>query len=112
MRDEVFAILIRAFEQCQVPEVLLHARYSVLRLQENRRAKTLGEEKQSVNIAGGALKGREVTEASSWLDREGFGKYSDIVEGPLLRATHGPKVPNAHASPARDHVYPFRRCNA
>ena len=105
MRDEVFERLLQAFQCCQVPEVLLHARYSVLRLQEKRRAKTLGEEKQSVNIAGGALKGREVVEASAWLNREGFEKYTDVVEGPLLRATHGPKVTHMPLQPGSTYTH-------
>ena len=57
-------------------------------------ATSLGEELRYVNVAGGFKAEKEryddaLMSARDWLERQGFGKYTTMVPGPLIRSTLG-----------------------
>ena len=61
---------------------------------ERYEASNLGTDMRYVNVAGGSKIGEEryseeLDAARGWLERQGFGKYTSIVPGPLVRATLG-----------------------
>lgn len=72
---------------------------------ERKSSKTLGDDMRYVNVTGGARSGREIEEAVTWLRSRGFGKYVDIVPGPLIRSTLGHKLTHMPYSPASTHVH-------
>ena len=40
-------------------------------------------------MAGGRRGGREIAEAQAYLEAAGFGRFMDVVPGPLFRSSHG-----------------------
>ena len=61
---------------------------------ERHRATTLGEELRYVNVAGGFRLGKDkydegLTGVRDWLELHGYGKWTSLVPGPLIRATLG-----------------------
>ena len=86
--------------------VLIRSRKSTLKYAKQRKhSTTLGDEARFVNVAGGAKEGLEVAEATSWLNTKGFGKFVDVVAGPLFRATSGHQLTHMPYSPKSSHVH-------
>ena len=72
---------------------------------QRRKSRTLGEEMRYVNVAGGTRKGLPLAEAVAWLSNHGLGAYTDVVMGPLFRATLGHALTHMPYSPASTHVH-------
>ena len=56
-------------------------------LKERRSGETLSEEMRYVNFGGGPKHGAEIEHVVNWLRKLGFGKFVNVVPGPLIRAT-------------------------
>ena len=61
---------------------------------ERYEASNLGSDMRYVNVAGGSKIGEgqyseELDVARHWLEQQGFGRYTSMVPGPLVRATLG-----------------------
>jgi hypothetical protein len=97
--------LICALEQCHVESINYHVRYSIRRIREKLKADNDGEEKKYINIAGGERRGKEVTAAEAWVEKAGFRRYMDVVDGPLLRATDGNKITHMPLQPGSTYVH-------
>ena len=89
MSEAVFGNWVAAMRSCTVDATLRHAKYSIRRATEKRRAKTLGEEAQYVNVIGGARLSKEVQDTAKWLRASGFERYVDVVDGPARAAGTG-----------------------
>ena len=76
-------------------EVIAKQSAAIIKYTKERYAATsLGEELRYVNVAGGyqVTKGcydDELAYALDWLEQQGFGKYTTVVPGPLVRSTLG-----------------------
>jgi hypothetical protein len=81
--------LKRALTRTECLELAKHASASLDKLSRRRGAKTRGEEYKYVNVAGGARKSGGLSLARQHLTAQGFGKFLDVVPGPLVRSTHG-----------------------
>ena len=77
-----------------------------MRTAETRRtSENDGEEKKYINIAGGAKESEEVMQAYKWVVRQGFGRFVDVVPGPLLRATGGKKLTHMPLQPGSTYAH-------
>ena len=74
-----------------VEEVRQHAAVSKKYMGALRRARTLDPCRRFVNISGGALQSEAVQGALSWLREEGFGRWGNVVKGPMFRAMADPR---------------------
>ena len=81
--------LITALSKTREPVVAAHAKTSIHTAKSRFISKTHGEPMRYVNIAGGARHGVEVERAVAWAKEVGFGSFTNVVPGPLLRATDG-----------------------
>ena len=95
LREHVADLL----ESCDAPSISQTGRYSARRWREKAKCEGIGEEKMYVNIAGGARAGVEVASALQWLSEVGLKKFSDVVDGPLLRATDGKSITHMPLQP-------------
>ena len=70
-------------------ELAVHAKATLAKAKARIEARTLGEERRYINVAGGTAGGRGVTGAVAALRDAGLARFVDVVPGPLFRATHG-----------------------
>jgi hypothetical protein len=72
---------------------------------QRRKGKSLGDEARYVNVTGGEREGAEIAEATAWLRMKGFGKFMDVIPGPLIRATSGHRLTHMPYSPNSTHIH-------
>ena len=92
-------------------EVIAKQSAAIMKYAKERHAATsLGEELRYVNVAGGYQVGKDcfdeqLTYACSWLERQGLGKYTTVVPGPLIRATLGKVLTHMPLSTKSTYTY-------
>ena len=78
----------RVLSRSASSEVRRHAAYSIQR--GGGRLRAAGSmDKRYINVAGGASGCEAIATASLELTRAGFGQFTSLQPGPLIRATHG-----------------------
>ena len=90
---------------CHVKSINEMVKYTVRTAETRRTRENDGEEKKYINIAGGAKESEEVMQAYKWVVRQGFGRFVDVVPGPLLRATDGKKLTHMPLQPGSTYAH-------
>ena len=105
MSVEVYRAFMEAVEW-STDRVIMRDRKNTLKYAKERRtSKTLGEEMRYVNVTGGERMGENVSSAVEWLTEHGFGRYTNVTEGPLIRVTNGYALTHMPYSPKSTHVH-------
>ena len=86
---DVLVKLAEKAKESNCSEVLRQLPQIAKTINEIGKAKNLSEDERYVNIAGGRRDGVELKEGMAWLESIGYGKYANIVAGPLIRSTLG-----------------------
>ena len=82
--------LIAALNEAKTEEVKKHAKVSISYAKERHKATGVGSQaKKYVNIAGGAANSRAVAEAVMLMNSKGWGAFTSVTPGPLIRSTSG-----------------------
>ena len=105
MSAEMFNLFMQTVEYTTNVVIMTHRKDTLFYAKMRRTAKTIGEEMRYVNVAGGQLYSTATTSAMAWLNEKGFGSFTSLVPGPLVRATRGHQVTHMPFSPKSTHVH-------
>ena len=92
MPEDVYRAFIREVRATKEKVIADQQGAIVFYANKNREAKTLGEHRRYVNLTGGRRQGQEVLAAYEWMERRGWGRFTSVVKGPLLRASWGKQI--------------------
>ena len=97
MSNQGLKAFLAAAERSLCPEIATNYKATEKYAKERHGATSLDADYRYVNVAGGSKIGDNQFDtalmmARDWLEESGYGKYSSMVPGPLIRATLGKKL--------------------
>ena len=97
MSNQGLKAFLAAAERSLCPEIFKNYKATEKYAKERHGATSLDADYRYVNVAGGSKIGDNQFDtalmmARDWLEESGYGKYSSMVPGPLIRATLGKKL--------------------
>ena len=97
MSNQGLKAFLEAAERSLCPEIFKNYKATEKYAKERHGATSLDADYRYVNVAGGSKIGDNQFDtalmmARDWLEESGYGKYSSMVPGPLIRATLGKKL--------------------
>ena len=98
--------LHRLMQRSSVPEANVWADYVLFRGRQRLTGDSL--DKRYINLIGGPRASPQLAALLAELHAAGFGPWLDIVQGPLMRATHG-EMPFCHMPIVPGSTYPILR---
>ena len=105
MNDKDVDGIIKLISSCDIPEVAEQSSAVVSRIKQIRLAKGTHEEKQAVNVVGGARESHTVRRAQAWANDCQWRAFFRLVDGPLIRAFHGKLLTHRPLQPGSTYLH-------
>lgn len=105
MNQDTFKRFEYEVRESSCRQIIEHSKATLHYAKQRRTAKTRGDEARYVNVAGGERDGESVRLSLAWLEEKGFGRYTDVVAGPLFRSTFGHSLSHMPYQPKSTHVH-------